>query len=58
MFAQKLEGVNNECVYKMINNTVRRQRKFYEWMQLNLGDNSFEELSEVCGGPIWAVDCY
>ena len=58
MFAQKLEGVNYEYVHKIINNVVHQQRKFSVGMQLSLGDNRFEELSEVWRGPIWAVYCY
>ena len=27
----------------MINNSVYLLSKFYEWMQLDLGDNSFEQ---------------
>lgn len=34
-------------VCKMINNSVCQLSKFYEWMQLDLGDSSFEEPSEV-----------
>jgi len=58
VFARQLKEVNNENAHKMINNVVRQQHKFSAWMQLSLGDNSFEELSEVWGGPIWAVYCY
>ena len=41
----------------MINNAVCRLNNFYEWKLLDPGDSSFEEPSEVWGGPVWAVDC-
>ena len=34
-------------VCKMINNSVCQLNMFYEWMQLDLSDSSFEELPEV-----------